>query len=73
MPAVNPSDTQTLPPANVIELRLADGSRALFRPSGTEPKAKAYLFAKGASRSEANAKLASLQTAAKHILEGKNS
>lgn len=73
MPAVNPSDTQTLPPANVIELRLADGSRALFRPSGTEPKAKAYLFAKGANRSEANAKLASLQTAAKHILEGKNS
>lgn len=73
MPAVNPSDTQTLPPANVIELRLADGSRALFRPSGTEPKAKAYLFAKGANRSEVNAKLASLQTAAKHILEGKNS
>lgn len=72
MPAVNPSDAQALPPSNVVELRLADGSRMLFRPSGTEPKAKAYLYAKGASRGEANAKLASLRAAAKLILEGGN-
>ena len=72
MPAVNPSDVQTLPPANVVELRLEDGSRVLFRPSGTEPKAKSYLYARGSNRDEANAKLALLQAAAKQILKGGN-
>lgn len=71
MPAINPTDDrQKLPPADVIELRLADGSRAIFRPSGTEPKAKAYVFAKGAERVEASSKLAALSAAAKNILEG---
>ena len=71
MPAVNPTDqVQKLSPADVYELRLADGSRAIFRPSGTEPKAKAYVFAKGANRAEADSKLAALTAAAKRILEG---
>lgn len=71
MPAINPTDeTQKLPPADVFELRFADGSRAIFRPSGTEPKAKAYVFAKGAERVEASSKLAALSVAAKNILEG---
>ncbi len=72
MPCVNPSDTQSLPPADVVELRLSDGSRVLFRPSGTEPKAKAYVFAKGEGRDQANAKLAALCDAAKRTLEGEN-
>lgn len=71
MPAINPTDeTQKLPSADVFELRLVDGSRAIFRPSGTEPKAKAYVFAKGAERVEASSKLAALSAAAKNILEG---
>lgn len=71
MPVVNPTEKpQKLPPADVYELRLADGSRALFRPSGTEPKAKAYVFAKGFNRKEADGKLAALSAAAKDILEG---
>ncbi len=72
MPCVNPSDKQTLPPADVMELRLADGSRVLFRPSGTEPKAKAYVFAKGKDHDQANEKLAALCAAAKRTLEGEN-
>ncbi len=72
MPIVNASESQTLPSADVIELRFADGSRVLFRPSGTEPKAKAYVFAKGESQKDAESKLASLSVAAKAILEGKN-
>jgi phosphomannomutase len=31
-----------LPPADLVELDLVDGSRVLVRPSGTEPKVKCY-------------------------------
>lgn len=71
MPVVNATnEAQRLPEADVLEFRLADGSRVLFRPSGTEPKAKAYVFAKGADRAESEAKLAALAAEAKSILGG---
>lgn len=71
MPAINPSDVnQILPRANVIELRLGAGARMLFRPSGTEPKIKAYLFARGLTRDDANCALESLVAIAKNIMEG---
>ena len=43
----------TLPPANVIEFVLEGGSKAIVRPSGTEPKIKVYVFAVGRSAEEA--------------------
>ena len=46
---------QELPAANVIEFRLEDDNKVIFRPSGTEPKVKAYLFSKGATREESEA------------------
>ena len=46
---------QELPAANVIEFRLEDDTKVIFRPSGTEPKVKAYLFSKGATREESEA------------------
>ncbi|WP_068539378.1 phospho-sugar mutase [Olegusella massiliensis] len=59
---------QTLPKANVIEYRLEDENKVIFRPSGTEPKVKAYLFAKGATRAEAEEVEAKLRAACEKIL-----
>ena len=33
------------PPSDILRIHLADGSRVIVRPSGTEPKVKAYLDA----------------------------
>ena len=59
---------QVLPAANVIEYRLEGDNKVIFRPSGTEPKVKAYLFSKGATRAESEAVRAKLQEAAEAIL-----
>lgn len=61
-------DPQVLPPANVIEYRLEGDNKVIFRPSGTEPKVKAYLFSKGATREESEAVRAKLQEASEKIL-----
>lgn len=59
---------QTLPPSNVLEFRLADGSKVMLRPSGTEPKVKAYVFAAGATQGEADEKLDNLCESVKSLL-----
>ena len=59
---------QSLPPANVIEFRLEGDNKVIFRPSGTEPKVKAYLFSKGATRVESEAIRDRLDEASKAIL-----
>ena len=59
---------QKLPAANVIEFRLEDDNKVIFRPSGTEPKVKAYLFSKGATREESEAVRDKLKAAAEAIL-----
>ena len=61
-------EAQVLPTANVIEFRLEDDNKVIFRPSGTEPKVKAYLFSKGATRAESEAVRAKLEAASKEIL-----
>ncbi len=58
---------QVLPPANVIEYRLEGDNKIIFRPSGTEPKVKAYLFAKGDTRAAAEEIEAKLRAAAEEI------
>lgn len=59
---------QELPEANVLEFRLEGDNKVIFRPSGTEPKVKAYLFSKGATREESEAVRAKLQAASEKIL-----
>ena len=43
-----------LPKSDVLEYVLEDGSSIIVRPSGTEPKLKIYLSAKGGSRQESD-------------------
>ena len=45
----------TLPKSNVLEYRMEDGSKLIVRPSGTEPKIKIYLSAKGTSHEDSEA------------------
>lgn len=61
-------EPQTLPSADVIEFQLSGGNKLIVRPSGTEPKIKAYLFSKGKTDSEACKVLAELEAAAKDLL-----
>lgn len=49
-----------LPKANVLQYKLADGSTVIVRPSGTEPKIKAYYTTKGTDLADAQAQQASL-------------
>lgn len=46
-----------LPSSDVLYYELADGSTYIIRPSGTEPKIKVYVLAKGASLAEVDKKL----------------
>lgn len=57
-----------LPPGDVLRLWLADGSRVIVRPSGTEPKLKLYLDARGDSRDEAAARIRALADGARALL-----
>ena len=44
--------------SNVLYYELADGTRFIVRPSGTEPKIKVYLLARGATAAECAGKVA---------------
>lgn len=59
---------QVLPTSNVLEFRLEDDNKVIFRPSGTEPKVKAYLFAKESTREKAEALLEKMKAAAEALL-----
>ena len=56
------------PGGDILRFLLEDGGRVIFRPSGTEPKLKAYLDVKGASASEAQSRLAALESAVRALL-----
>ena len=58
----------TLPKSNVLEYRLANGGKAIVRPSGTEPKIKVYLSAKGSDKAASTAEIEKLKAAAPVLL-----
>lgn len=71
MPIINNRDgfTQKLGPSNVLEFVLEDDSKLIIRPSGTEPKIKAYIFSKAATHDEAKIKLRNLKRATQKLLK----
>ncbi len=56
------NDETGLPKSDVLSFALADGCKIIVRPSGTEPKLKAYLFAKGADQAAAEQTLDTLES-----------
>ena len=57
-----------LPKANVIEFDLEGGNKAIVRPSGTEPKIKLYVFAKGDDAASADALMAKIEADGRALL-----
>ena len=49
------TDKIDLPKSNVIAFGLENSNKVIVRPSGTEPKIKAYITAVGADRNSADA------------------
>ena len=62
------STPQKLPSANVLEFQLEGDHKIIVRPSGTEPKVKAYVFVKGESADQAAELLSTLEEAARELL-----
>ena len=60
--------SEKLPPTDGLRFDLADGSRVIIRPSGTEPKLKCYLQSVGESAEAAASTLANLESAARALL-----
>lgn len=60
--------TITLPKSNVLSFTLEQGAKVIIRPSGTEPKIKAYYTTTAATEAEAVAKKDELDTAFSAIM-----
>ena len=56
-----------LPRSNVL-VYLADGVKAIIRPSGTEPKVKVYLFAKASTKADSQALLNALEAQMRSLI-----
>lgn len=60
----------TLPKSNVLAFTLEDNAKVIIRPSGTEPKIKAYYTTKADTNAEAEAKQKSLDAAFSAMILG---
>lgn len=58
----------TLPKSNVLSFTLEQGAKVIVRPSGTEPKIKAYYTTTAATSEEANAMKDALDAAFSTIM-----
>lgn len=64
----NTTDPIELPKSNVLEYKTADGNKLIIRPSGTEPKIKAYITSIAKDRAQAEAVAEQLRQNADQIM-----
>ncbi len=62
-------EEQLLPKINVLQFELEDSAKLIIRPSGTEPKIKAYSFVSGTSHDDAATLLQSLNSSIKNLFK----
>ena len=62
-------DQTGLPKSNVIEFILSEDEKFIVRPSGTEPKLKAYLFARDVNQKAAETELDRLELSVRALCE----
>lgn len=62
-------ETISLPKSNVLSFKMNNSNGVIVRPSGTEPKIKAYITATGSSREEAQKKADVLLAYVKKFME----
>ena len=67
--ATGETQVLTLPKSNVLSFVLESGEQVIVRPSGTEPKIKAYITGIGADKAAAEAKAKALADAAAQLLK----
>ncbi|MBV5342445.1 hypothetical protein JZU68_02120, partial [bacterium] len=58
-----------LPKENIMEFAYGDNTSFVIRPSGTEPKLKIYLFAKGEEAGRVEAQLVQLEAGVRKYIE----
>ena len=67
--ATGATEQMELSGQNVLYYELESGTSFIIRPSGTEPKVKVYIMAKGSDMAEAQARVEALAAAAKEIVK----
>jgi phosphoglucomutase len=58
-----------LPKSDVLEFAKSDCEKTIIRPSGTEPKIKAYVFARGETKDDVREMLDEQETIVDHIMK----